>query len=212
MFRIRRSLHWCSAVAVAFALASGAGAEEMKEGKVYASPEEAKPLEAGDKVPDSPLKDAKGEATSVHKLLSDGPIALVFYRGSWCPYCSKHLEALRDAIEPLKELGFTLVAVSPDSPENTMKAAEKFELPYTLVSDDAMATSKAFGIAFQSDYKHLVKASGGANTDSLLPVPSVFLIQKDGTVSWVHSDPNFKERLSAEDLLAAAKKTADMNK
>lgn len=188
------------------ALHAVAFAEET--GKVYPTAAETKPLKAGEKAPDAPLKTAEGEATSVHKLAAESPIALVFYRGGWCPYCSKHLEALKDAIEPLKELGYAIVAVSPDSPENTKKAAEEFDLPYALVSDDGVAAAKAFGIAFPSDYKHLVQVSGGLNTESLLPVPSVFLIEKDGTIAWVHSDPDFKKRLSADDLVAAAKKSA----
>ena len=79
-----------------------------------------------------------------------------------------------------------------------------------------MNAARAFGIAFQVDeatlgeYKgygiDLEEASGESH--HLLPVPSVFLIDTDGVVRFVHYDPNYEERLENDALLEAARELA----
>ncbi len=89
---------------------------------------------------------------------------------------------------------------------------KKHALPYALLSDSKLAAARAFGIAFQLDAptlaayaKHgvdLRKASGEAK--DWLPVPSVFLIGADGAIKFVYANPDYRERLKAKVLLAAA--------
>ena len=67
--------------------------------------------------------------------------------------------------------------------------------------------AKRFGIAFKSpkNYdKFLPETSGGKNTDKLLPVPSVFILNKKGNILFEYINPDIKQRISASLLKAAA--------
>jgi len=190
-----------------------ATASHAAEKKVYESAEETKPLKAGDMVPDVNVRTLEGEEVALRDLAAEQPMALVFYRGGWCPYCTKHLKSLREAEGPLNEMGYQLVAISPDSPENLAEAKEKHRFEYSLYSDADLSAAQAFGIAFRLDKETLTKydgygidlaeSSGGANSDAL-PVPAVFLINTEGEIVWTHSDPDYTKRLDNDDLLSAA--------
>jgi peroxiredoxin len=110
-------------------------------------------------------------------------------------------------------MGFAVLAVSPDLPESLRSSADKESLTYTLLSDSDMNAAKAFGIAFHVDdetvekYKDfnidLEAASGRMH--HLLPVPSVFIIDRDGVILFAHANPDYKVRLSPEEVMSAAK-------
>ncbi len=120
-------------------------------------------------------------------------------------------------IEPLAELGVRVVAVSPDRPEKLRETLSKNELGYTLLSDSRAEAMRAFGIAWQVDTAgaeqlrgygiDLVDASGESHL--ILPVPSVFLVDPDGVIRFVYSNPDYQVRLENDRLVAAARELAD---
>ncbi|EAY29233.1 peroxiredoxin-like family protein [Microscilla marina] len=170
--------------------------------------EDVSPLLVGEKIPKVTLNNTKGEAINLQKMVSNKPTVLIFYRGGWCPYCNRQLAGLQKIEKQVLALGYQIVAISPDSPQNLKKTMDKNTLSYTLVSDASADAAKAFGIAFRAPKKYgrwLSKSSGGKNTENILPVPSVFVLNKKGTIKFEYINPNYKERLSPELLLAAAK-------
>ena len=90
----------------------------------------------------------------------------------------------------------------------------KDELGYTILSDNNSAASTAFGLAFKVDddtyekYKgygiNLEEASG--NTNHILPVPAVYLLDTQGKIKFDYSNPDYKVRLDTDKLLEEAKK------
>ena len=94
------------------------------------------------------------------------------------------------------------------------KSLEVGELGYTLFSDSEMSAARAFGIAFQLDPDMLERykgygvdlAAAAGRDHHQLPVPSVFLVEKGGTVRWVYSNPDYKVRPDNAQLLGAARK------
>lgn len=104
-------------------------------------------------------------------------------------------------------MGYQLLAVSTDSPDNLKQSATKEKLTYTFLSDADLSVSKKFGIAFKSpkNYdKFLPETSGGKNVDKLLPVPSVFILNRKGSIRFEYINPNITQRLSPDLLKAAA--------
>ncbi|MGR3319264.1 MAG: redoxin domain-containing protein [Candidatus Anammoxibacter sp.] len=122
------------------------------------------------------------------------------------------LGQLRTIETELVRLGYLIIAVSPDSPETLSEHIEQNEYNYILLSDKKLVAAKAFGIAFKVDdatvgkYREfgidIEEASGEGH--HLLPVPSVFIIDKDGIVRFAHVNPDYKVRLEPEELLKAA--------
>ena len=117
----------------------------------------------------------------------------------------------------LINLGYQVLAVSPDRPETLRESASKQDLRYRLLSDRGMAVARAFGIAFSLDdetvgnlrrYGINLEATSGED-DFQLPVPSVFLVDTGGTIRFRYFDPDHKVRIEPEALLAAAAAAAE---
>ena len=169
--------------------------------------EDISPLLAGEKIPVLQLRKSSGEMFDLNKSVSETPTILVFYRGGWCPYCSKQLSGLQEIENDLTKMGYQVIAISTDSPENLSKTMDKQKLSYTLLSDADLNAAKRFGIAFKSPKgydKFLPETSGGKNVDKLLPVPSVFILNKKGNILFEYINPDITQRLSAPLLKAAA--------
>lgn len=165
------------------------------------------PLLIGEKIPDITLKTAENAAVKISDLLKNKKTVLVFYRGGWCPYCNMHLAALADAEKQILDLGYQIVAISPDTPENLKITAEKDKVKYTLLSDSKGDLIKAAGIAFEApeNYKSTINVhSNGMNT-SFLPVPSVFVVNGDSDILFEYISPDFKHRISSELLISVLK-------
>ena len=165
------------------------------------------PLLIGETVPDADLKSTDSSDQSFLSILSKKPTVVLFYRGGWCPYCNAHLSDIRDAESEVLELGYQIIAISPDSPENLQASDEKNELNYQLYSDADGKLTKAMGIAFKVEEKRkdrLFNKSGGLN-DGFLPVPSVFVTDTSGQIVFEYINPNYKTRMSSKLLVAVLK-------
>lgn len=170
-------------------------------------PEDISPLLIGEQIPVLRLPRSSGEMFDLNKSVSETPTILVFYRGGWCPYCSKQLSGLQEIEKDLTKMGYQVIAISTDSPDNLNKTMNKEKLSYTLLSDADLNAARRFGIAFKSPEsydKFLPATSGGKNVDKLLPVPSVFILNKKGNILFEYINPNITQRLSASLLKAAA--------
>lgn len=171
------------------------------------NPKDVSPLLIGETIPTVTLQDAEGKNLSLNMAIAEKQTILIFYRGGWCPYCNKQLAGLQEIEKDLKSLGYQIIAISTDSPENLNKTTDKQQLSYKLLSDADLAVAKQFGIAYKgpkSYDKFLPETSGGKNVDKLLPVPSVFILNKKGMIQFEYINPNIGERISADLLKAAA--------
>jgi len=165
------------------------------------------PLLIGEKIPDLILKSAENKDTQLAALFKNKKTVLVFYRGGWCPYCNMHLSALAEAEKQILDLGYQIIAISPDTPENLKITAEKDKVKYTLLSDLKGELIKATGIAFEApeNYKSTINVySNGVNTN-FLPVPSVFVVNADSDILFEYISPDFKHRISSELLISVLK-------
>ena len=169
--------------------------------------EDISPLLIGESFPDTPIKNLDGDEVAISDFLKEQPAVIVFYRGGWCPYCTKHLSALGQAEQEILDLGVKIIAISPDSGEKLKETLDQNELPYELLSDSNGDLAKAVGIAFQAPERYLPrlsKYSDGGNT-GYLPVPSVFILNQQGEILFEYISPNYKQRMSKELLLATLK-------
>jgi peroxiredoxin len=163
------------------------------------------PLLIGEKAPASTVTNLEGKTLDFAEVYSQKPTVLIVYRGGWCPYCNLHLAELQEIEQQLIDAGYQIVAVSPDAAENLRTVAGKNDLRYQLLSDSDLSLIKAMGLAYRAPERNhamLKNASGGANP-GLLPVPAVFLLDKEGVILFQYINPNYKVRISSELLLAA---------
>lgn len=164
------------------------------------------PLLIGEKIAEITLKSVDNQDVKLAALFNKKRTVLVFYRGGWCPYCNLHLSALSEAEKTLLDLGYQIVAISPDSPENLKKTLEKDKVNYVLLSDSKGDLAQTMGIAFQAleNYKTtLSKGSDGVNS-TFLPVPSVFIVNLKGEIEFEYITPDYKHRITNDLLIAVA--------
>jgi peroxiredoxin len=165
------------------------------------------PLLIGEKVPNPILKSPENQDISISDLIKKKKAVLVFYRGGWCPYCNLHLSALAEAEKQILDLGYQIIAISPDSPENIKITKEKDKVKYTLLSDSKGELIKAVGIAFEApeNYKSIINVHSNNLNTSFLPVPSVFVVDTNSDILFEYVSPDFKHRISAELLVSVLK-------
>ena len=195
-------------------LALTASAEPADNAATVAeSAEKAVPLAVGARAPGAALKTADGAGFDLGQALKAKPTVLIFYRGGWCPFCNTQLAELQTYQDRFVALGYQILALSTDAPEAMPATVQKHSLSYTLLSDRAMNTAQAYGVAWRVSSEaaaryatrgiQLAPIPGGGD-QHWLPVPSVFIIGRDGVIKAVFSDPNFKVRPPAAQLLTAA--------
>lgn len=154
--------------------------------------EEVTPLLIGATVPSASIANQQGDALDLADVLGGKHSVVIFYRGGWCHYCNTQLNELASIEGDLKDLGYQIIAISPDTPESLNVTDEKHTLGYQLYSDSEFNAMDAFGIGF--DHRRRGK----------LPVPSVFLVTPDLEVSFQYVNPNYRFRMPGNLLLAAA--------
>lgn len=180
--------------------------------------EDISPVLSGTKIPDVTLTDINGNTVDLLNRVSGKSAILIFYRGGWCPFCNLQLSQIQKIDSDLVALGYEILAISPDRPDELKKSIEKHNIEYTLLSDSSMNACLKFGIAFKvadeiiekyKSYEIDLEASSGLN-HHLLPVPSVFIVGTDGIIKFEYINPNYKIRLDPDVLMAAA--VAALNK
>jgi peroxiredoxin len=200
---------------LALFLVAGCGqAPEASRVAVPDDPANVRPLLPGMTVPAFTAPDPDGRERRFAPGELERPLVVTFYRGGWCPYCSKHLMAYRDIEPELLELGYELLFVSPDRPEVSKQHLADSDFEITLLSDSEMAISRAFGLAFRVDEdtvrryreEHDIDIEGDSGqTHHLLPVPATYVIGTDGVVRFMYANPNYRDRLDPALLVTAAR-------
>ncbi len=166
--------------------------------------EDISPLLIGESIPNLNLENTEGESVSFYSQIKEKNTVLVFYRGGWCPYCNQHLAELGEIEKEILDLGYKILAISPDAVTGLEATGAKNEIKYQLLSDADGEFSKAIGIAFKAPEryeKRLFRVSDGKN-NGFLPVPSVFVLNTSGEILFEYVNPNYKKRMSGNMLLS----------
>ena len=163
------------------------------------------------KAPDFKSKDQNGNEIVLKDLRKKGPVVLVFYRGYWCPYCNKELQRLEDSLLLIADKGAQLIAITPEKKEDVAKTIEQTKATYPIITDEEMKIMKAYDVAYPVDDKTVgrykmasidLAANNGQKPGSVyLPIPAVYIINKDGEISYRFFDADYKKRPSVKDLL-----------
>lgn len=175
------------------------------------SEKEIAPILLGSKLPEAPLHTLHGDSTTLRAAVGTGPAVLVFFRGGWCPYCDLQLSQLRLIQPQLEKLGYHIIAISPDSAENLRHLAEGQGIKYDLLADYDTAAMRAMGIAYtvDDDTARRYAQAGVTLLQGALPVPAVFIVDENGEIQFSYAHPDFRVRIPAQVVLAAAQTIAE---
>lgn len=175
---------------------------------------EIAPISKGNSLPRFSVLDPYSKARVFSSETLTQPMVIITYRGGWCPYCNVHLQELRKVLPKLDTMGVETVFLSGDRPEiliSSLKEKTQKEIsdfPYKIYSDAQLEAASALGVAFYAndvkmDLLTFIKDTKGSSLErySALSVPSVFIVDADGIIQYVYFNPEYKERLSANELL-----------
>jgi|CXWL01.1.fsa_nt_gi peroxiredoxin len=168
-------------------------------------------IQIGEPAPQFVLPDATGRPVALSDQLERGPVVLKFYRGGWCPVCNIELRSLQASLPEFESLGATLLAVNPQTPDESMDFAERLELRFDVLSDVDQSVADRYRIRFElpTEVQELYTMFGMAlptlNADRSwsLPVPATFVIERHGIVRARHVDADYQQRMEPASILAA---------
>ncbi len=179
--------------------------------KVYDAAEKVSPVLVGTKIPDVTVHDINKKPVNLTERIMQKPTVLVFYRGGWCPYCNRQLAELKNIEQPLVELGYQILAVSPQTPAALQEQKLETEQVVTLLSDASLATITGFGVGYHVDmmtsakYKtYGIALTNDTEGNPVLPAPAIFFVDQKGTVLASYVNPDYTVRPSAQLVLAMA--------
>jgi peroxiredoxin len=166
-------------------------------------------LPVGSQAPAFELTDAHGLAIRSSELLALGLVIVIFFRGRWCPYCVATLEAMQAIHAELKDLGSSLVAISPQTLKQNSFTVDQHKLAFPVLSDPGNQVGHKFGVAYKlpEELQELnrrifvnLEFINGSN-DWELPMPAVFVIGRNGLVSFAEAHADYTQRTEPSSLL-----------
>lgn len=147
-------------------------------------------LEIGTKAPDFTLPDKDGNPVSLSDF-SGKKVVLYFYPRDNTPGCTRQACAFAGAYEDFKKIDAVVIGISKDSATSHQKFANKYELPFILLSDPELTAIQAYGV--WQEKKNYGKVSMGV-------VRSTFIIDENGMIEKVM--PKVKPDTNAAEVLA----------
>ncbi len=168
-------------------------------------------IKTGDQFPDFTLPNAKGKEVSLEKLLNEGRVVLTFYRGGWCPYCNIALKALQNTIPEIKAKEAQLIAITPETPDNSLTTQEKNELDFEVLTSENNELARSLGLVYELPENlvtlynkfgiDLIQSQG--NEANELPIAATYIIGQDGKVTYHYLAEDYKLRADPLDIIAA---------
>jgi len=166
-------------------------------------------LHVGSKAPSFELKDHNGKTVSSAESLTKGLLVICFFRGRWCPFCVGQLEALNLIVSQIEQAGASLVAISPQTVQQSFFMVDQHKLRFPLLSDVGNQVARQLGLVyrvpddqqaiFQRAFVNLPFANGDTTWE--LPIPATFIVDRDGTILYASADEDYAQRPEPADIL-----------
>lgn len=102
-------------------------------------------MEIGDKIPEILGLDAEGREVKASDFAGK-PLIIYFYPKDNTTGCTAEACSIRDGYSELTALGYTVIGISKDSAASHVRFAQKYELPFLLLSDPTTEVNQAFGV------------------------------------------------------------------
>jgi peroxiredoxin len=167
--------------------------------------------QVGEPLPPFHLPDEAGRIVSLDALLSKGPVAVTFHRGHWCPYCRLNTNALAQAQKEVEREGSQIVAIMPDRQQfaEELKNESNARFPVLTDVDNGYALSLNLVFWVGMEMERMISAAGWdipnyqGNTSWILPIPATFVLDQDRRIKARFVDPDYRKRMTIENMLAA---------
>lgn len=204
------------ALALGVSLGASAFAEPVNDKNL--DPKTDKPgLKVGEQAPTGlSLMTVDNKPVALESLWADGPVVVTFYRGGWCPYCTKELAKWEPKLSEIDSLGAGFVAITMEKPDAAQKTGAKHAENMRILSDVEGDVSRAFRLAFTLDSKTVSKykgygvdlATNNASAEWELPAPGTYVIDETGAIRYAWADWDYTKRAPIDEVMKAVRTVA----
>jgi len=168
-------------------------------------------LQVGAKAPAFQLDDHNGTPVSSAELLAKGRLVICFFRGRWCPFCVGQLEAMNLILPHIEQAGATLVAISPQTVQQSFFMRDQHKLRFPLLSDAGNQVARQFGLVYRvPGYQQAIFRKAFINLPFVdgddsweLPIPATYILEHDGAVLYASAKEDYTERPEPSAILEA---------
>jgi peroxiredoxin len=178
-------------------------AELVEQGTVSAA------LSQGAKAPEVLLRDHNGNSVSSAERLKHSRLVICFFRGRWCPFCVGQLEAMNLILPQIEQAQASLIAISPQTVQQSFFMADQHKLRFPLLSDPGNQVARQFGLVYRvPDYQQVVYRRVFINLPFTngdptweLPIPATYIVECDGSVPYASVNADYRERPEPSEIL-----------
>ncbi len=168
----------------------------------------------GERMPEFLLPDGCGRLVHLRDLLATGPVVVSFNRGHWCEYCAIELTAFRQASNEIAAHGATVVSIMPETEAFTARAAPRTGKAFKILSDIDNGYALVVGLAiWLGERVRTLYLSHGLNLERyqdspnwFVPIPATYVVGRDGVILACRVDPDFRNRMDIEEIVAALRR------
>lgn len=166
-------------------------------------------LKCGNRAPEFELPDENEKQVSSTALLAHGPLIICFFRGRWCPFDIGQLEAMNEFLPQFRTAGASLVAISPQKPQQAFFMRDQHKLQFPLLCDAGNRVARQFGLVhrvpeyqeqlYRKSFVNLPFANGDDSWE--LPVPATYVVGSDGVIRFARVDVDYRQRPEPMEIL-----------
>lgn len=160
-----------------------------------------KVLNVGDKAPDFTLKNQLKEPVRLYDELKKDPVILTWYRGGWCPYCNITLHYMQEKLPEFQNEGASLIALTPELPDNSLNTVEKHHIEFQVLSDVRQRVSRKYGVVYklmdevaENYQKSFDLHSYNGDQSNELPLAATYIIDQQGIIQYAFLDVDYRNR------------------
>ncbi|AIZ42195.1 peroxiredoxin-like family protein [Cellulophaga baltica] len=165
-------------------------------------------LQVGETAINFTLPNALGKKITLYDELENGPVILMWYRGGWCPYCNMQLHYMQEMLPEFKKLGASLIAITPETPDNSISTKEKNDLEFEVLSDLDNKVGYEYKVVFKltEDVKEIYEngfelSKFNGNDKGELPLAATYIIGQNKVIQYAFLDADYRNRAEPQDLL-----------
>jgi peroxiredoxin len=150
-------------------------------------------LKVGDRAPDFGLPNGDGKLVLLSEYTARSPVVLIFYRGYWCGACTQQLTRLAEDYDKFKQAGADLIAISADVQSFAWSTGQTLGARYQILSDSERKVIISYGVLNATEHDGIAH-------------PSVFILDKESRIRYMHVGKDPQDRPSDETILEEVKK------
>jgi peroxiredoxin len=167
--------------------------------------------QVGEVMPGFTMPDQDGRLVALDEILAQGPAVLAFHRGHWCPYCRMNMTGLAEIQEQIGEARIYAISAEREHYTRKLKAESGARFPFLTDIDGGYALSINLAILVDELMAGLIAGAGWdipgyqGGQAWILPVPAVFILDRQGVVRTRHVDPDYRRRMELDAIVTGVK-------